>query len=161
MKLTRQQILNLHNGLHATGHLTGIKFAYASSKNLSKIKSEIDAIQTILQKVYKSTPESIAYEKERIALAEKHAEKIDGKPKRMTENGIEKFVIIDKKAFNEESDDLKKKHKIAVEDIKKQEEDFKSFLEEEIKIDLHKINIKDVPKEITAKQMNDIFSIID
>jgi len=157
MKLTRQQVLDLHNGLHSVGNLNGVKFAYAVSKNLFKMKSEVEA----LQETYKPAQEFVTYEGERIKLAEEHAEKTDDEPKKIMENGIQRFVIKDKKTFDKELEVLKKKYKTALESRKEQIESFEALLKEKIEIDLHKIDIKDVPKEITAKQMNDIFVIIE
>ena len=155
-KLTKQEVLDLHNGLHAVGHLSGVKFAYAVSRNISKIKPEVIA----LQKGFDIKPEFEEYEKERQVLAKSQAIQARGKPQQKVEGGIAKFVIKDQKIFDSKLKALKKKHKKAVDGREKQMKEFKLLLEEKIEIELYQVVLKDVPEGISAKQMSSILPIV-
>lgn len=43
--MTKQEALNLFNGLNSMGELKGTKFAYGVTKNLAALKGEVEAIQ--------------------------------------------------------------------------------------------------------------------
>lgn len=155
-KLTKKEVLDLHNGLHAVGNLSGVKFAYAVSKNIAKLKSEVVAFQ----EAYVPLPEFLAYEKERFALAEEYAKKIDGKAQKTIENGVERFVIENEKVFEKKLEALKKKHKKVVDAREKQIKDFEELMKEEIEIDLYQVLVSDIPEGISAKQMTSILPIV-
>jgi len=156
IKITNQEVVDLNNGLHAVGHLSGVKFAYAVSRNISKLKSEV----TALQKGFSLKPDFEAYENERQPLAEKYAVKVDGKPQQKVEGGVSKFVIKDQRAFDSKFKTLKKKHKKAIDNREKQLKEFQLLLEEKVEIELYQVMLKDVPEGISAKQMSSILPIV-
>jgi len=157
MKLTREQIINLNNGLHAVGNLTGVKFAYAVSRNIVKIKSEMN----FLKEAFESPPDYRVYNDARVKLAESHAIKINGVPKKIQKNGIEEYVIKDKKVFNKELKILQKKYEKCIKVRKKQKIDFDTMLKKKVEIDLHYLPLSYIPETITPKQMTGILLIID
>jgi hypothetical protein len=153
-KITNQDIINLSSGLESVRNLSGIKFAYVVSKNVNKVRSEMEAFKDM------TTPskEFGEYEKERVALCELHANK-DEKGKAVI-IGNEYDGLTGNKAFDAQMEVLKEKHKETIDVRQKQIDDFNSFLKEESKLELHKIDVNDVPKDITAGQMSGIQAII-
>ncbi len=157
MKLTKKEVLNLNTGLTSVGNLTGLQFVYAVARNLAVIKDEVMA----LQKAYKADEDFLAYEKERIALAKKYAEKHEGNPQKYIDRGVEMFAIKDQETFDEELGVFKKKYKKARDARKKQLGEFEVFLTEEVNLKIHKIPFKAVPKTITALQMSSILIMVE
>ena len=157
MKLSKQEILNLHGGLNAVESLGGAKFSYCIAKNLSKIKPEIEA----LQKAYLAKKEFVDYDKERQSLAQSHAVKVDGKPQTIIENGAEKYAIEDQNKFDAELKVLQEKHKTVIDERQKQLDDFTDILKEEVEIELSTLSPEYLPKDITAKQTSGILLIIE
>jgi len=155
-KITKRQLIDLFEGLQRVGNLTGVKFAYAVSKNLSKMTPEIDAIK----EAYKPHIDFLEYEKKRSLLAKKYSVKVGGEPQIKTVQGVNSFVISNKKDFEKEIKVLQKKYKTVIAKRENQLKDIESLFGEKIVIGLHKILVDDVPENITAKQMTDIFLII-
>jgi vacuolar-type H+-ATPase subunit I/STV1 len=150
---TNQDIINLSSGLESVRNLSGIKFAYVVSKNANKVKSEMEAFKDMTSQ----SKDFQEYEKERIELVELHAKK-DEKGKSIIVGN--EYEIDNQQAFDAQIKVLQEKHKEAIDARKKQVDDFNSFLKEESKLELHKIDINDCPKEITTGQMSGIFPII-
>lgn len=153
MKLSRNAVNELYKGLDTLGSLQGVKFAYFIAKNKALLESEIKDMKEAI----KTSDEYNVYEKARIALAEEHAVKEDGKPV-VKDNS---YVMEDKDAFNKAWEALKDKHKDAIDARKKQVEDFNKFLEEEIELNLHNIQLTDVPANITVEQMEIIEPLVN
>lgn len=152
MKLSRNAVAELYNGLNTLGGLQGVKFTYFVAKNKALLESEIKDMKEVI----KTSEEYNVYEKARIALAEEHAVKEDGKPV-VKDN---RYVMEDKEAFNKACEALKLEHKDAIDQRKKQVEDFNKFLEEEIELNLHNIQLTDVPTNITVEQMEIIEPLV-
>jgi pyruvate/2-oxoacid:ferredoxin oxidoreductase beta subunit len=151
--MTNQDIISLADGLQAVKNLPGIKFAYVVSKNINKVKSEMETFREMTEQS-KSFQE---YEKERIELVELHAKKDDkGKPVII---GNE-YDIDNKQAFDAQFEVLKEKHKEAIDARQKQIDDFNAFLKEESKLELHNMDVNNCPKDITAGQLSGIYPII-
>lgn len=151
--MKNQEILSLYENLHQL-NLKGVKFSYAIAKNIALIKPEVEA----LQKATEMSEEYKAFDAKRIELAKKHAKENDqGEP--VQEGG--KFILEDKQAFKEEFDALKEENKELIESREAQIKEFTELLDKQNDIKLFKINIKDVPEEITTVQMNQIYSLIE
>lgn len=158
MKLTKKQILELHSALLSVGNLKGVRFSYAVAKNLSSLATEVIA----LQKAYTTSKEFNEYDNERIKLAEKHAERVNGRPDLIiTKDGLEKYNIKDEPKFFAELKILQSKHETAIKNREDQLKEIDKILEEQVDIDLCKISINDIPEEIQAKQMADLFMIVE
>ena len=157
MKLTKQAILNLDSGLNAVGELGGAKFAYGVARNISNLKSEIEA----LQKAYAPKKDFLPYERKRATLATSNSVKVNGVPQKITENGIERFVIEDSPKFEAELKTLQKEYKQVVEERETQKKAFQEILKEEVEIELHTIPFECVPLAIKAKEMAGILLIVE
>jgi hypothetical protein len=133
-KLTKKEVLDLNNALHRIGDLDGVQFAYAVSKNIVKLKTEIIALQT----AFAPKPEFMVFENARLDLEAKK----------------------DKKTFEKKMEALKKKHKKVISEREKQVKEFELLLEEEIEIDLRKVLLSNIPEKITTTQMSGILPIV-
>jgi hypothetical protein len=160
--MKNKKIVELFNNLSDL-NLKGVKFAYAVARNISILKPHVES----LGKAQQPTEEYQKFEKERIALAQKHAKK-DDQGEAVTEDVIQNgvvvkkvFVLENKEAFLEEVKDIQEKHKEAIDAWEAQLKEFDQVLEKEEEIKLYKIKIEDVPEEITSQQMTHIFDLIE
>jgi len=154
--MKKQNVLNLWNGLHAVSGLKGAKWAYAVAKNINNLKSEIEA----LQKSIAPSKEFSEYNNKRLALAQKHAIKKEGKPQTVKIGNTEEYLIKDKNKFNKELKPLQKEYKKALDERDKQMKDFEEILKEEIKIDLYMVDSDNIPEEITPAQVTAVMPVI-
>lgn len=158
MKIKNKELLNLDGALKSVGNLEGVRFAYAVSRNIARLKPEIESLHSSI----KPSEEFNNFDKARVELAEKHADKDEaGKPVIIKGKNGEEYEIKDKKKFEKELEALKKEHKVAIDGRDKQIEDFNKMLEDEIEFDAYTIKIEDVPKNITPQQMTGILGIIE
>ncbi len=154
------ELVQLYNTLHSVGDLKGVKFAYAVSKNIHKIKPHIES----LQESVKPTEEFQKYDKERAELAEKHAKKNkEGKPITNTnlDNNTQSYEIENEEKFQKELEKLQKKYKGALDERESQIEKYKELLQEEADVELYTIKVKDLPEDITPEKLTNLFFIID
>jgi uncharacterized coiled-coil DUF342 family protein len=157
--MKKSQIVELFKGLQQLKNLSGVKFAYAISKNISLLEKEIESLKASIN----PSEEFLKFEKERVDLAKKYAEKDENDSPKISTNpqGVQEYVIENKKAFNKEIEALRKKYKKTIEERQKQYEEYKELLDTESKVELYKIKIDDVPKEITVEQMNIIKDLVE
>jgi hypothetical protein len=131
------------------------KFAYAATKNLRKIKSEIDDMQSTIE----PDSEFREYDKERQEVCKKFARIENGEPakKRITNpDGSFAFVFeIDekkKREFNEELKKLKSKYKEVISSQEKKIENFNLEMRKMVDIDFHRVSCEDLPTEMVEIQ---------
>jgi hypothetical protein len=117
------------------------------AKNSKKLQIEIDSIQEARKNEFDE------FDKERIKLAETHADKDDA-GKAIIENNA--YKISDMTKFNEEFSKLREKYEITA-----KEEAFDNFMKEEIDVELHTIKEENLPEDITAGQIEAIFDLIE
>ena len=157
MKITKDKILSLYSSLGSLGSLQGVRFAYGIAKNISVLEREVKAIGETI----KATPEFSKFENERLELVKKYAKKDkDGKLMTIVDDRVEKYVMEDEAKFNKEFESLKKKHPKTLDERKKQGEEYNELLKTESEIELFKINLDDVPKDISVAQMGIIKDLI-
>lgn len=160
IKMTKQEAVDLNNGLHVVGGLSGVKFAYAVARNIEALKPEMKAFR----KASEWSEAVVAYDEEREELAKKHADK-DQRNKPMTyrnpgENR-DRFVIKDVDVFEKELEKLKKKHAPALEEKEKQDEAVRELLKEDVEINVYEIFEEDLPENITGQQLSGILPVVD
>ena len=143
----------LLQGALACQDCKGLKFAYALQKNIRLIKQEMNRLFDIM----KPSEEFNEYDKEREKLAEKFAKKDkDGKPVIKDD----KYVIPKRKQFDKELEELQEKY---AKPFKEQEEKnalFNEKLEEECTIKFHKISEKDLPENMSARELDIVSSFM-
>ena len=157
--MKKSEALGLFRNLNQLGALTGVRFAYAITKNLNLLKGEIES----LEKALEATDKFTEFETARIALVEKHADKDeDDKPKTETDaNGGQKYIMSDSKLFDKEFETLKKTHKETVEAREKQITDYTALLDTESDFKPYMLKLADVPEAISTSQMAGIVTIIE
>jgi hypothetical protein len=156
IQLTKKQVVGLYQGLLEVGNLKGVRFSYAVAKNTLILEPEVEAIK----KMYAESKEFALYNVERIRIAESYAEKENGMPKKMIRDGMEVYEIKDQVKFNAAIKELQAKHEKSIQEREAQLKEIDKILEEKITVDLIPINILDIPDNIEAKQMTNIFTIV-
>lgn len=151
--MKNKELIELYNSLSGITGLKGVQFNYAVSRNISKIKPEIESLQ-------KSVDQSEEYKKfdlERIELVKKLAKKDEkGEPILMGNS----YDVEDIAEFTKEFDILKSLNKDVIDIREKQLEEFNTLLEQENPIELYKIKLNSIPEEITTEQMKSLSSLI-
>lgn len=151
--MKNKQLSMLLQGALGCQDCKGLKFAYALQKNIRLMKQEIKNLYTIISpdEDYK------AYDKEREALAKEHSEKDkDGNP--VVEE--ERYKIKNKKKFDKALEVLQKKYDKAFKQQRDKEAFFNERLEDDCKIEFHYITEKDLPEDMSARQLDIVSSFM-
>ncbi len=151
--MKNNDLMRLMDGFDSVNNLEGVKFAYAVSKNRRLVINEIETLQDCIKPAEKYTE----YDKKRMELCEKYSEKNDN-DEPITENG--QYKITDRVEFDKSIDELKKSYNGEIESRVKQLDEYKELLNKETVLELHKISLGDLPKDITSGQLNSIYEII-
>ena len=153
MRIQRSKLLGLLQGINAI-NLPGVKFNYALIKNKNKIQSELE----VLSKVMNVSKELGEYDVKRTELCKVHCTK-DAKSKPVIKN--KKYEGLDNHPeFEKGLKELETEYKDALDGRKKQVEEYNTLILEEIDIPLHEILFKDVPEQITTRQLDSIMLLI-
>jgi len=154
MKISNDELEGLLLGLQGVKTLKGFRFAMVVSKNIDIVTKEIKALTDAIQ-----APDDVQeYEKTRIALCEKHAEKNDSNEASIL-NGS--YVLKDKIAFDKEYQELKKANKELIDTESERLKGVEKFLEEDSKIELKMVSQNDIPNEIAGEQVHGIRYMIE
>ena len=153
MKVKREELGQLLQGLSAI-NVPGTKFNYAVLKNKKKVEAEIKVIKEVM----KSSAEYEEFTTKRIEVCEKHCTK-NKEGKSIIQNRVY-AGLKDNVEFDKELETLKVTYKVALEGYEKQRKELTELLAEEVEIELHQVNVKDVPDGVTTKQLEAIFIIV-
>ena len=154
--MKNKDLYTLEVALEKVKDLKGIKFSLCVVKNKKLIKNELED----LQKVKPVTPQQyIEYETKRIELCREYALlDDDGKPTIQNDN-----YIIDQsriESFKKAVEKMSKPYKEIIEKYSKEAEDFNKILEEDVILNLYKIDEDELPSEITAEQLEIIYDYL-
>lgn len=157
--MKRTEIVNLYNGLNSVGNLVGVIFGYAVNKNLAILKPEIEA----LQKALTPSEKFLEYDVKRVDIVKKYAKKDEKGEFVLLEVGGKKSYDVagQEDTVENEVKPLKEEYKAAIEDNEKQMIEYNTLLEQESNVELYKVKLENVPKDITAAQMTAIFPIVE
>lgn len=148
----------LFYAIDAIKDVKSIKFSYAMLKNKKAIAEELDAFT----KTITPSEEYKKFDVERIKLGKEHAKKDEqGNPITRQSPTGEQYVIENMEAFKKAVDDLKEKHKEAVDLREAQLNEFNKLMEEDTKLQFHKVKLSDVPEGVTQGQLDGIFDLIE
>lgn len=141
--MKRKTILKLWNTLTSMENVKhDVRFSYFIAKNKVSLKDEVSTLESI------KTPseEFLEYESLRISCAEKLADKdIAGNPK--ISNG--QYIISENKdEFEKQMESLKKKFDSVIDTRKKQLEEYTKMLDEDVEVNLSKIKVDHLLKEV-------------
>lgn len=153
--MTKQELITLYKGLNSLGDLKGVHFSYAVTRNINRLKQEIET----LDKVMEVKDDYKEFDTARLALLEEHSKKgEDGKPLLIEDAGGQRYDVQD--TFAAAFEALKEEHKEAIEAREAQIAEYNELLTTDTPIDLFKVKLSLVPEEITAAQMFAIEPII-
>ena len=152
--MKRRDLYTHLQSLETVKDLKGVKFAYSIIKNKKKIEEEIK----LFEEVIKPSSAYEEYERKRIVLCEIHSEKdTEGRPVIVGD----KYKLIDIDIFNTELEKLKGGYQDIIEERISQINEYNNVLDEDIDIDILKINFNDLPSDITPKQLESIDFMIN
>lgn len=152
--MKRRELYNYFQALNNVGDLKGVKFAYTIIKNKKVIEEEIKD----LEEVVKANPEFEKYEQERIQLCELHSEKgEDGKA--LIDD--QKYKIIDQTKFDSELESLKGNYGDSIKERFNQIDEYNKMLDEDIEMDIKKLNFDDLPENITTDQLESLTFMVN
>lgn len=137
--MTKEKILVLYKGLNSVGNLIGVKFAYAVSKNLNLLMPEVNALNKAGE----------SYNNARLELCKQYSKKDENNEPIILNN---EYQLADKKAFDEAAIKLKEIPEYR---------DYLQLLEESTELNLFKVKLDDVPKNISVYQMYSIDLIVE
>lgn len=147
-------LFRLEAGLKAVSAFTGAKWAYAVAKNLRTIGAETELLRGLVPAL---TEQYTTFEEERIKLCKRWAKKNEaGEP--VTVGNA--FMIADQAAFDTDLVDLREKHSETIDKRAEQVHGYETLLQEPTDIELHFVNLDEIPEEISAAQLRDIFEIV-
>jgi len=150
--MTNKEILVLNKVLRGCLRLTGVKFAYATVRNLKLLAPIVEGLEKAIDFGY----DYRQYDKAREEICKKYCER-DEKDKPVIVNDVYQFNEDNRHKFdsavmalNEEPE-----HKAAIEARKLQEAEYLGLLDivPEDMPKLHKIKIENVPEGITGKEL--------
>lgn len=151
--MLNKQLQTLLQGALGCQDVNGLKFAYALQKNIRLMKQEIQHLFDILE----PSEEYKKYDKEREELAKQFSEKDkDGNP--VIEN--ERYKIKGKKKFEAELKNLQKKYEKALNEQTDKESLFNEALEKECTVKFHQIIEKDLPSDMSLRQLEIVSSFM-
>lgn len=145
MKITKRDLLRLYNSITLIeGRRFTVKFSYFIAKNKVGMRDEI----TALDRARKMSTEFAAYDKERISLARKLADKNDDGSSIIQDSS---FLITKKiDSFQEELSHIRKKYADAISDREKQITEFEELLDGTVEYEGTKVKFKHIPDNIES-----------
>lgn len=164
IKLTvkRSDLIRLANGLDSLKKVENINVAYSISKNLSSLKTEIESIEGALKNAEENNTETLKdYNKERMAIVNKYANKDEDGKLITDDNGNGSVNESNIKVFNNKITILNKKHKEQIDLVNEKTKEINVFLDVYVEVELFKIKIKDLPSDINFERLDLIKELID
>ena len=154
VSMTKQELLELWQGLPALANLRGFKLGYAVARTKAKLRHEIEALDEAL----KPDKDFQAYEEKRLQLCRKYAQKdAQGNP---IIQGDQFMFGENRGGFDAEMVPLSEEFAQAIEDRRKQVEDYQDSLRGPIEIEVHQIGLEDVPEDATVAQVAVLIHLI-
>ncbi len=157
--MKKSEIVLLYNGLNSVGNLAGVIFSYCVNKNLNIITPEIEALQRSIT----PSKEFLEYDNKRIEIVKKYAAK-DGKGEFIMKvtNGQQSYDVGEnEKVIEDEMLPIREEYKEVISNHEKQMTEYNALLDTDSNVELYKVKLENVPKDITAQQMKSIFLIIE
>lgn len=147
-------LFRLETGLRAVVSFTGAKWAYAVAKNLRTITAETELLRGLMPA---PTEQYTTFEELRVKLCKRWAKKDEaGEPVIAGST----FMIANQTAFNTDLAALRGKYSETIDERAKQMRGYEALLQEPTDIELYLADLDEIPEEISAAQLRDIFEII-
>ena len=159
-ELKKKDLKELKKSIAECRKLTGAKFSFALVKNFDKIEKELKQ----LEESRKKPSEKLALYNElegelikKLALKNEKGDYIIQK----NADGTSKYTFDDLEKVNNGVIKLQKANPEAMEELKKDNEDYNTLLDEPAGIDFYKVKIDFVPDTITVEQLASIECLIE
>lgn len=151
------EILNLvealNNNIEELKKLKGAKFAYAIIKNLETLNTE----SKVIQSVYTISDEYKEYDKARVDLCERYADKDEnGQPIKnyITDKSFEYKLDLTNQVFISAMDELTQKYKDSIITNNEKSLEYNKFLMEESTIKFTDIDFSTIPDDISVELLS-------
>jgi hypothetical protein len=152
--MLKKDLYTLKNSLDELKNLTGAKFSYTLMKNKILINEELK----VLDDINKSSEDYQRFELGRVELCEKYCEKDDNGKAVLYDNF---YKIVDKDNFNADVLVLAEQYKDAIQAENERKKSFDALLNSETQIEFLKLNINDIPTNISVGQLEIIKDFIE
>lgn len=159
--MKNKDIFTLRETLNEVDYVKGKAFAYAVFKNKEIFDKEIEIFNKLKKDPH---PDYYNFENDRTLLCQIHSEKDENDQPIIAHNpdGSQSYKIIDLDKFNAEFADLSTKYKEVIDDMNNSKKEIEEFLNSESEVEIKKIEVSQLPDDITATFLNKIkFMLID
>lgn len=148
----RQEFINIFSKYGILDSLSGVKVSYAIAKNKQILEREAKAVED----TSKMRPNFKKFNDEKLELLKEMADKDDtGNPISVARGINAEFQVKERREeFNAALAELEETHKEAIKERDAQLEELEDFLNEEISLELHGIELDQIKENITVEQMN-------
>lgn len=155
-EMTNGDVIRLHMGLKEVGDFGGNrKFSYAVARNLDAC----ERVLRVLDKMREMSSEMRDFEKARLKLVDKYAQRDSSNRPKQTEDGH--TILKDREGFEREIGELRETHKEAIAEHEAKLEAYGDLLDEPAgDVRLYKTDLEKVPKEVKPIQLARILKII-
>jgi NACalpha-BTF3-like transcription factor len=154
--MKKRELYALKKAIEFCGNLQGARFAYALGKNLDKINQEVKMIENAKRKPSKRLVE---FSDKEIKLVKSFAKK--DKEGNFIPSETGEYIILNEDVFNVEIAKLKEQYAEEIKEADEIKKDLETLLDEDIKIELYKINFNIIPENITTRQLSGIYQLIE
>lgn len=152
--MKNSELFGLYEWLEAVSNIGWARFAYWVAKNKKIILNELKTIESANE----PTEEYKNFEKERIELCEKMANKDEKWEVKIIGKS---YDISDIDGFNSELQKLREKYKNALDEMQKRNEEYENLLNQDSDLELFKIKEEIIPEWVTAKLLDPIMAVIE
>jgi len=158
--MKNKEIVAFREALNEVDYIRNKTFAYAVFRNKDILDKEIETINKLKRQPH---PDYINFENERTLLCKIHCEKDEnGNPiLQYNPDGTQAFKIMDMQAFNTEFAEIQVKYEDVLKDMQDAKRDFDDFMEKDSDVELKKVNVNDLPDDISANFLEKIKFMLD
>lgn len=160
--MKRQQMLTMVEQIRKLGETKNTKLALTLLKSINQLQELLQPVDDLQQKVNSTLgPKLREYEAQRLDLCRSFAKTDDnGIHIIITENEVDQYDISDKDAFNKALDALRLEYKTEFDAHKDFQKQIVGLLNEDMNIDSLKINVDDLPIDMSLLDLEPIQGLL-
>lgn len=171
--MKKNELMNLVNALkgiwreNTNNKVISAKFWYGIKKNLDKLQETVNIIFMDVQKISMAgnpeefNPREQEFQNRRQELLIKLSKK-DEKGEPILINNGRQYDLENQELFMEQYKVLEEEYKDVIEEYQRRESEIQKIMNEDIDVELYKINIEYLPNEgLTPEQINSIYPLIE
>jgi len=161
--MKRRQLVMIVQQIRNLRDVKNTKLSYNLLKNLNLIGPVMQPVEVVQAKIEQlNNKELQEYDTRRVDLCHEHAKlDDDGKPIIIKKDGVERFDMEDKEAFNEAIEKLREEYSEVF--LKKEElqSQLIELLNEDVEIKLHKVSADCLPKDLNLEELERIKDLLE